>query len=87
MHGCNVMHLKCISSKPDILVPHLLLACVALQSYEKHDNLLSAKANLLPGKKDRSRESRFAAAGSTVAYFTTLGAQKFMNRAIRICLT
>ena len=33
-----------------------------------------------------STESRFAAVGSTVAHFTTLGARKFMNRATRICI-
>ena len=33
-----------------------------------------------------STEIRSAAVGSTVAHFTTLGAQKFMNRATRICI-
>ena len=33
-----------------------------------------------------STESRFAAIGSIVAHFTTLRAQKFMNRATRICI-
>ena len=41
---------------------------------------------LMYSSKAVCTESRFAAVGSTVAHFTTLGARKFTNRATRICI-
>ena len=46
----------------------------------------SSDSNLLVPRLNGSTESRFAAVGNTVAHFTALGAQKFMNRATRICI-
>merc|ERR1711894_462466 len=46
----------------------------------------SSDSNLLVPRLNGSTVSRFAAVGSTVAHFTTLGARKFMNRATRICI-
>ena len=44
----------------------------------------SSDSDLLVPRLNGSTERRIAAVGSTVAHFTTLGAQMLMNRAIRI---
>ena len=48
---------------------------------------ISCFSSFLRGKiLDGSTESQFAAVGSIVAHFTTLGAWKYMYRATRICI-
>ena len=46
----------------------------------------SSEPDLLVPYLDGSTETGLATAGSTVAHFTTLRAQKFMKRATRICI-
>lgn len=94
-HGIHFTHfwdieefaLVYASSKPDVLVPHLLLARVATWS----KSAFPSKILLLKNYENtiisiQRSKSRFTAVGSILAHFTTLGAWKYMYGTFIICI-